>query len=852
MGKKAFIKIGFHTAVGGNPTGIGDHLTRLDQANIPFFIKAVDGMTGVYDAQNIMRTSSTPHTAVYRRSVPYAGATPGYNPDVPNYNADPKTAALTHWAYHKQGLPPELDKNLVWIETINEVRKEVKWADWLGNFALETAKAMNADGYKFSAFGFSAGTPEPEAWETEGMLDYLRYCATHPDQAAVALHEYSFKVDDIWYLKNYHIGRFEQLFSTCDKHNIKRPNVLITEWGWTYDDVPKTNRAMDDILAVAEYYAQFPEILGAAIWYLGPGFGGIANKTQPLIGPLTDLTLTTEFDITQPPAPTETLFDFLQRIAEDNRKIDYNTLAALEKTIVKDGLVPYGDECWASFENQQYAIQGARRLGIEPPERRIYYTTVGDWDNVMWIPEKPTTTVPLVINDIVDSLPKHAVNIYKTRNITDITTITIHHTVGVTSIKNIANYHVNTRGWPGIGYHYVIKQDGSVYKTNNLSTISYHAGVVGEQNNNYALGIAMIGDFTSKSPTQAQLKAIKQLVEYLQTDLSRAKYILPHKLMPRQTTSCPGNSLLSWFNQIVIPIPTKQPVSIKFVPFDTVSVVNAKFLNVRKTPSGEIIGTVNTGDRGIVQPHTPKNVNGSDWWQIQYANFTGWCAERYLQIDLKLPPSQPTVNLLDYIKGDGVLYEVKNADGGQERFQTQIIPNGFLQTKNSLAEKFFVKDGYIYRDWDTSPGNNRFYKLLENDIAGSRWIPLQMTIGESYTRARKVQFYNWDCTPSDINSGDVVDTMKFVAKYNSYTFETGITLNDVIELEWVNGQEKYFYARRYGLVGWARQHQDINTPQWSAISEIHAPGQRPDNEVNLPHCLPLFSIDGLDFFLPKI
>ena len=34
----------------------------------------------------------------------------------------------------------------------------------------------------------------------------------------------------------------------------------------------------------------------------------------------------------------------------------------------------------------------------------------------------------------------------------------------------------------------------------------------------------------------------------------------------------------------------------------------------------------------------------------------------------------------------------------------------------------------------------------------------------------------------------------------------------------VNWGEFYFYARGYGLVGWERQHQDPDTPAWSAIA----------------------------------
>ena len=305
---KVFNKIGFHTASGGNPTGIGDYLRRLDAADVPFVIKAADAMTGLFDAQELVRArnGAVPHVLAFRRSVPSAGTVPpSGNPDVPDYNKEPEQAAAEHWAWHKRHLPPELDPALVWIETVNELRKEVVWADWIGNFAFHTGQLMLADGYKFSAFGYSSGTPDEGAWETDGMLRYLELCQQHPARLSVALHEYSFKTSDIWFLRGDHIGRFEKLLAACDKHRIQRPSILISEWGWTHERVPPVEKAMQDITAVAEYYAQFPEILGAAIWYLGPGFAGIAGSARRLIQPVTDFSLAARFEIPEPVEPVD-------------------------------------------------------------------------------------------------------------------------------------------------------------------------------------------------------------------------------------------------------------------------------------------------------------------------------------------------------------------------------------------------------------------------------------------------------------------------------------------------------------------------------------------------------------------
>ena len=62
----------------------------------------------------------------------------------------------------------------------------------------------------------------------------------------------------------------------------------------------RISKAMDvDLPWAAELYADFPEVKGAAIWYLGPGFGGIANQAQRLIDPLTEYSLQNYFVIPQ-------------------------------------------------------------------------------------------------------------------------------------------------------------------------------------------------------------------------------------------------------------------------------------------------------------------------------------------------------------------------------------------------------------------------------------------------------------------------------------------------------------------------------------------------------------------------
>lgn len=287
-----FVKVGFHVGPGGNRNGLGEWMTRLDAAGVPFFLKSVDDSGALVEAQQLVYASGVPHTLVYR--------TTGTDFDVPEYDLPPAEAAQRHWQKHKATFPPELDRNLVWFETINEVDQQR--SDWLAEFSLATAQLALAEGYRWAAFGWSSGEPEIADWESPVMLELLRLVADNPDRLAIALHEYSFLANDIYHEYPYKVGRFFQLFAVCDKHNIPRPTVLITEWGWEYQAVPDPSQAMSDIAWASRLYAPFPQIKGAAIWYLGPGFGGIANRTQPLIVPVTEYALGTYFPIPLLPA----------------------------------------------------------------------------------------------------------------------------------------------------------------------------------------------------------------------------------------------------------------------------------------------------------------------------------------------------------------------------------------------------------------------------------------------------------------------------------------------------------------------------------------------------------------------
>jgi hypothetical protein len=213
-------------------------------------------------------------------------------------------------------------------------------------------------------------------------------------------------------------------------------------------------------------------------------------------------------------------------------------------------------------------------------------------------------------------------------------------------------------------------------------------------------------------------------------------------------------------------------------------------------------------------------------------------------------PAQPRIAMAPYLATGGVLYEVRHSSGSQARHQTQVAADRFFHTKGHEAhaewEELWVTADVVYRGTDTSPGGGRYYTLRDPGMYGAAWAPRFWRVGDVFERNPLVTFYNkTDCSLA--LSGMQRSWLRFEMLHASYTFVNGITLADVVELAWLTSpdgppQERYFYAAGYGLVGWSGVGAGS-----SGISEIHAPGQRPDNSRERIRCLDSSgALPGLD------
>lgn len=109
---------------------------------------------------------------------------------------------------------------------------------------------------------------------------------------------------------------------------------------------------------------------------------------------------------------------------------------------------------------------------------------------------------------------------------------------GLATVRSFYNYHVHTRGWKSIGYHFVISTKGVIYAARQMGWTGAHAGTKG---NPHSIGVCLVGNFESgDKPTQAQKIAFARL----HTELHRHYYGQAKKTArfhrEFMSTGCPG------------------------------------------------------------------------------------------------------------------------------------------------------------------------------------------------------------------------------------------------------------------------------------------------------------------------
>ena len=140
---------------------------------------------------------------------------------------------------------------------------------------------------------------------------------------------------------------------------------------------------------------------------------------------------------------------------------------------------------------------------------------------------------------------------YEERKSTEV--IVIHH-AGFpdgdkdSSAEDIHRFHREVNGWAGIGYHYVIRKDGTIEQGRKPLAVGAHA----YHHNMNSVGICVAGNFNFVDIKSAQSDSLKLLTAWLchkyGLDPMKRGVIVGHRDF--NDTACPGKNLYAKLDDI--------------------------------------------------------------------------------------------------------------------------------------------------------------------------------------------------------------------------------------------------------------------------------------------------------------
>jgi len=137
--------------------------------------------------------------------------------------------------------------------------------------------------------------------------------------------------------------------------------------------------------------------------------------------------------------------------------------------------------------------------------------------------------------NLEDSLPEHPIKEYRFRSLERDLYVTFHHSAtSGQSLNEIATYHVEKKGWPGVAYHFAINWEGEVFQLQKLEEITYHS----KGHNTESIGIVFVGNFQEKQLPDKAVESAECLLAALNESLNIIG-VRPHRQV--RATLCPGD-----------------------------------------------------------------------------------------------------------------------------------------------------------------------------------------------------------------------------------------------------------------------------------------------------------------------
>ena len=116
------------------------------------------------------------------------------------------------------------------------------------------------------------------------------------------------------------------------------------------------------------------------------------------------------------------------------------------------------------------------------------------------------------------------------------------------SAEEIHKFHQEVNGWAGIGYHYVIRKDGTIEQGRKPLAVGAHS----YHHNKNSVGICVAGNFEVAKPNHEQMESLKLLTAWLcqkyKLNPLGAGVIVGHRNL--NDTDCPGKNLYKRLDEI--------------------------------------------------------------------------------------------------------------------------------------------------------------------------------------------------------------------------------------------------------------------------------------------------------------
>lgn len=149
--------------------------------------------------------------------------------------------------------------------------------------------------------------------------------------------------------------------------------------------------------------------------------------------------------------------------------------------------------------------------------------------------------------------------------------IVIHHSATEHGNAALFDKAHRARGWDQLGYHFVIDNgrggpDGRIEVGSRwpIQKWGAHCKTPDNRYNDYGIGVCLVGDFTDRLPSRAQLASLLRLTDYLMRAYGiPPERVIGHRNAPNTSTQCPGRTFHSYIRNVLRPSLARRVASAK-------------------------------------------------------------------------------------------------------------------------------------------------------------------------------------------------------------------------------------------------------------------------------------------------